>query len=178
MSRRPEHRTSHGFVLDVVPLLRWPGNRCDVHIHEVMGDLSLTSASANKLDGVLTAESMADSLTVSGTLEVSWTAPCRRCLDPTTGLERVPISEVYERRPVEGETYELAGEKLDLAPMIREVVLLGLPLAPLCREDCRGPVADGPSTSFGLETDAEPRIDLRWAALDQIAFEGSDDDEG
>lgn len=178
VSTRPDRRISHGFVLDVVPLLRWPGNQCDVQIHEIVGELSLATATASRLDGVLTAESMADSLTVSGVLDVSWTAACRRCLEPTTGCEEVAIKELYERRPVEGETYELSGEKIDLEPMIREAVLLGLPLAPLCREDCTGPLADGSDVSFGLDVDAKPRTDPRWAALSELAFEDSDDDDG
>ena len=30
------------------------------------------------------------------------------------------------------------GDRLDLGEVIREQVLLGLPLKPLCREDCQG----------------------------------------
>ena len=36
------------------------------------------------------------------------------------------------------EAYPLTGDELDLEPLARDAVLLELPLAPLCSEDCRG----------------------------------------
>ena len=36
------------------------------------------------------------------------------------------------------EAYPLAGDELDLEPLARDAVLLELPLAPLCAEDCPG----------------------------------------
>ncbi|MFV2039738.1 MAG: DUF177 domain-containing protein, partial [Acidimicrobiales bacterium] len=123
VSGRLDPSVSHGFVVDVVPLLRWPGNRCDVHIHEVMNYVSLSASTATSVDGVLVAESMADSLTVTGTLDAGWSGECRRCLESAEGTVQVEIAEVYERDPVEGETYGLSGEKVDLEPMVRELVL-------------------------------------------------------
>ena len=54
------------------------------------------------------------------------------------------VAEVRERyAPVGGadrdeEAYPLSGDELDLEPLARDAVLLELPLAPLCSEDCRG----------------------------------------
>jgi uncharacterized protein len=51
-------------------------------------------------------------------------------------------------------------------------VLLHLPLAPLCREDCRGPAPDAFPAVVAGELDDEPadgpRGDPRWAALDVL----------
>ena len=39
---------------------------------------------------------------------------------------------------VVSEVYVISGEVIDLAPMLREQVILGTPMQPLCREDCQG----------------------------------------
>ena len=41
-------------------------------------------------------------------------------------------------RPVDGETYPLEGDEIDLEQLVRDTVLLDLPAAPLCRDDCAG----------------------------------------
>ena len=64
---------------------------------------------------------------------------CRRCLDPVVGALEIPLSEVFEARPIEGETYPLDGDEVDLEPVVRDAVLLHLPLAPLCRPTARAP---------------------------------------
>ena len=117
---------------------------------------------------------------MTGTLHVSWVGECRRCLEPTGGVADVDVREIYERSAVEGETFELDGDQVDLEPMAREQVLLALPLAPLCDDACVGPAPDQfPAT---VERDAHepdgdddrPAGDPRWAALDALNF---DDDE-
>ncbi len=67
------------------------------------------------------------------------------------------------------------GDEVDLERVVRDAVLLSLPLAPLCREDCPGPapesfparVAADPLDDEG----AEPSPDPRWAGLDQLKFD-------
>ncbi|MDQ1412121.1 MAG: hypothetical protein QOE07_709, partial [Acidimicrobiaceae bacterium] len=85
---------------------------------------------------------------VTGTVSSIWTGECRRCLNPVTGVVVAKVREVFERAPRlregdlvavdEAETYPLTGDTLDLAPMARDAILLELPLAPVCREDCAG----------------------------------------
>ncbi len=41
-------------------------------------------------------------------------------------------------RTPDEDTYPLEGDHLDLRPLVRDALLLELPLAPLCQEDCRG----------------------------------------
>ena len=41
-----------------------------------------------------------------------------------------------------GETWPIRDQRIDLAPAAREAAMLALPLAPLCAEDCAGPVPD------------------------------------
>jgi len=69
----------------------------------------------------------------------------------------------------EEDTYPLDPEHLDLEPLARDCLLLALPLAPLCREDCPGLCPD-----CGADLAEEPcrcRVgprDPRWAALDLL----------
>ncbi len=172
-----------GFVVDVVPLLRWPGNQAEVRLDEPAHQLATSAAEVMRVQGTVVAESMSDSLRVSGPVYALWRGQCRRCLEDATGATLVEVDEIYERNPVEGETYRLAGEKLDLEPMIREVVLLSLPLAPLCSDDCAGPAPDrfpatvesDPASAGAADADggddAKPVGDPRWAALDAITFD-------
>ena len=91
------------------------------------------------------------------------------------------MREIFERSPSEGETWPIEDERIDLTPVVRELALLSLPLAPLCREDCEGPdaerfptgPADEPEPGPGEECDADapPPRDERWAALDALTFD-------
>ena len=92
-------------------------------------------------------------LHVRGRLDGTIDVDCARCLERyavTLGQELdlfyLPVAagqpeaqeeevELSDRDVVVG-YYE--GDRLDLGEVMREQVLLGLPLKPLCREDCRG----------------------------------------
>jgi uncharacterized protein len=79
---------------------------------------------------------------------------------------------VFEVRPVDGETYPIEGDEVDLEPVVRDAALLHLPLAPLCRPDCEGPAPDVfPTRVEGDATDDEPARDPRWAALDELRLD-------
>ena len=80
----------------------------------------------------------------------------------------VEVAEVFEEHPTEGETYPIAGDHIDLEPMVRELAILGLPINPLCRDDCAGPVPDVLPVSVESDEEAEPAPDPRWAALDAL----------
>ncbi len=106
---------------------------------------------------------------VVGTVGSTWRGVCRRCLRPIGGSIVAPVRELYRPGGGDDDTYPLGGDQLDLEPLARDALLLGLPLAPLCREDCRGlcprcgaELADGPCACG-----PEP-ADARWAALDGL----------
>jgi uncharacterized protein len=80
----------------------------------------------------------------------------------------VEVAEVFEEHPTEGETYPISGDHIDLEPMVRELAILGLPINPLCRDDCAGPVPDVLPVSVESDEEAEPAPDPRWAALDAL----------
>ncbi len=162
--------------IGVLELRRRPGTERDVRVSTPLPGLGITSAQVPEEAEVVvdaTLEAIEGAVTVSGTVTAPWVGECRRCLEPVTGTVEATLSEVFEPHPTEGETYPLEGDEVDLEPVVRDAVLLGLPLAPLCREDCPGPApeafpttveADGPDD----EADAEPPRDPRWAALDEL----------
>jgi uncharacterized protein len=163
--------------IGVMELRRRPGTQRDVRVATTLPGLQITGARVPD-DAELVVDATLDSVegtavTVSGTVEVPWTAECRRCLDEVAGRVTVDLSEVFEVQPVEGETYPIDGDEVDLEPVVRDAALLNLPLAPLCRPDCAGPAPDAfPTVVEGDEPEAqEPAPDPRWAALDDLTFD-------
>lgn len=170
-------------------LLRRPGSQRTVAValRFAESSTSVGATAAVGLDGSVVIESRAGGLNVDGTVDLTWKGICRRCLDEVIGHEELPIHELYERQPVEGETYQLPDEDLDIAPMLREATLLALPLVPLCSDDCAGPApTDFPMGVEGQHTPGQeegeddeeptPSGDPRWAALDALVFEDPDPD--
>ncbi len=70
----------------------------------------------------------------------------------------------------------IVDEKIDLEPAVRDAVLLELPNAPLCREDCPGVASpDEEAWAFVPAGTTRERIDPRWAALQERFAGGSTD---
>jgi uncharacterized protein len=160
--------------VSVIEDLRRPGTRRPVQRHAVVDGLAITSAAVpegREVDLDLVVEAIGDDLVVTGSITFPWVGECRRCLAEVTSSSSVRLREVFERRPVEGETYQLGDGVVDLEAMVRETVLLALPLAPLCADDCAGPAPERfPATVADDEPDPAAR-DPRWAALDELTFD-------
>ena len=165
--------------IGVTELRRRPGNRAEVRRQVVLDGLAVSTAAVP--DGAeavveVTLESLSDGVTARGTVTVPWEGECRRCLETTSGTLVAPIDEIYKDDPDEGETLPISGDAVDLGQVVHDAVILGLPLAPLCREDCAGPepelfpVSSGEATDGGDE-DAERPVDPRWAALEELRFD-------
>jgi uncharacterized protein len=87
---------------------------------------------------------------VRGRLEGALELVCSRCLEPFSApqaadfdllLAPTPLGQAPEEKELSREELDLdfyAGEIVDLEPLIREQIILMVPLKPLCREDCRG----------------------------------------
>jgi uncharacterized protein len=111
---------------------------------------------------------------LTGIAEVPWVGSCRRCLKDIGGVASIDVREVYETKPTEGETWPLDHDHIDLGPLLHDIALLALPLAPLCTDDCLGPAPDAFPAVIegdpvpGDEPDHDPPKDPRWAALDDL----------
>lgn len=115
---------------------------------------------------------------VRGRVEGEILRECRRCLEPLKIRLDEEVSmyfraDIAEADAEDEEVYALPERgDLDLAPAIREQVVLAVPQFALCREECRGLC---PTCGIDLnqaECDCEvAEVDDRWAALRRINFE-------
>jgi uncharacterized protein len=158
------------FLIPTAELARHPGAQQRIVATGPLADLALSSTRLTGDDVTVDVmlESQGETVTVTGTARGRWAGECRRCLETTGGEVEVPLSEVFEPEPVEGETYRLDRDALDLEPLLREAFALALPLAPLCDEACPGPDPEAHPVGTGGD---EPAADPRWSALDSLRFE-------
>lgn len=161
------------WVLGITEHRRTPGH---ARVHHLSGPLpGLVVAEVSVPDDAevaadLELEVLVDGrLTAMGRVRAPWVGTCRRCLEPVSGTIDTELSEVFEADPApDAETYPLAGDRVDLEPAVRDAVLLGLPLAPLCDEACAGPDPEGHPVG-DASVDDEP--DPRWSALGELRFD-------
>jgi uncharacterized protein len=155
--------------IPIADLLRKTGAVRDLDVSAPIADLGNGAAKVPddepvRVEGTL--ERIGEGVVVRGTVHAPWQAVCSRCLQPVEGTIDVHVDELFETAPLAGETYQLDDDVLDLLPLVRDVLLLELPTAPLCRADCAGICpecgADRNTTACECRHD-EP--DPRWAAL-------------
>ena len=108
----------------------------------------------------------------------AWEGECRRCLELVTeGLEIDLMATFLPESSADGDAdaYAFDGETIDVGEVVREELMLALPLTPLCRDDCEGADPERFSASATSTTDTpepdEGTIDPRWAALSQLSFD-------
>jgi uncharacterized protein len=125
------------------------------------------------LEYELTARAADERIVVSGQLSCSVRMQCSRCLDPVDEVLIVPFEEQFKlvkdgeaELNDDDEAVPVTGEKIDLAPFLAEELMVQLPYAPICSEDCKGLCpkcgTNWNEQSCGCETVV---IDPRLAAL-------------
>lgn len=175
-------------LVNVADLRRRLGQRRTEPIEVRLARQTVVAASTTDapVTGEVTVESIERGVSVRGGVRFGWAGECRRCLEVTGGELDVDIDEIFQvDAPEDSELLPLVGDQIDLVPLVREAVVLSLPLAPLCREDCPGPdpdrypamteegLADAEATDRaedGGAADGPPR-DPRWAVLDQLQLD-------
>jgi uncharacterized protein len=66
----------------------------------------------------------------------------------------------------------LEDDLIDLEPVLRDAVLLALPLSPLCRDDCPGLCVEcGARLADDPEHRHDAPVDPRWAALSTVVVD-------
>ncbi|CAL9542078.1 YceD family protein [Streptomyces sp. enrichment culture] len=129
-------------------------------------------------------ESVMEGVLVTGTARASAEGECVRCLEP---LRREVVADFQEmfsypdtddrgRQAASGDDAEddediipLEDGMFDLEPVLRDAVVLALPMQPVCREDCAGLC---PECGVNLNDDPDHHheaVDIRWAALQGLA---------
>ena len=118
-------------------------------------------------------ESVMEGVLVSGDIQVPVAGSCARCLNPFEDVLELDVQELFayagsttEETSEEDEVRRVDGDFLDLEPMVRDVVVLALPLAPVCTDDCGGLCVDCGQRLDDLPQDHTHEVlDPRWAGL-------------
>jgi uncharacterized protein len=118
-------------------------------------------------------ESVMEGVLVSGEAVVPLAGECARCLEPVGNTLTVDLQELFaypssttDATGDDDETARMEGDLLDLEPVLRDAVVLALPLTPLCDPDCSGLCAECGERLDDLPDDhAHEAADPRWTAL-------------
>jgi uncharacterized protein len=181
---RPSAASSHArrssanpWVVELRELGRRPGS-----LHEFDRTLPAPEGWRIEMIGVpegapvqlrLRLESVMEGVLVSGEVDVPLVGSCARCLEPVEDTLQLDVQELfaYEGSTTEATTEEdevrlVEHDTIDLEPLIRDAVVLSLPLAPVCSDDCRGLCVDCGQPLADLPDDhTHEVVDPRWAGL-------------
>lgn len=124
------------------------------------------------LNGVLRLTRAAQGIYVEGTLRGTLRLECARCLEPTDQVLAPHLGELFVFPADKAEDPVLAIPEtaiLDLRPLLREVMLLEIPIRPVCKPDCQGlcPVC-GQNLNEGDCDHPQEDIDPRLAPLQSL----------
>ncbi|MEV7680259.1 DUF177 domain-containing protein [Streptomyces sp. NPDC056909] len=130
-------------------------------------------------------ESVMEGVLVTGTSRAVAEGECVRCLEPLRQEVTADFQELFsyhdadDRGRFHAEPDDDAEDDedrlyiedglFDLEPVLRDAVVLALPMQPVCRENCAGLCAE-----CGIRLDGDPdhhhdAVDIRWAALQGLA---------
>ncbi len=118
-------------------------------------------------------ESVTEGVLVTGSVTAPVVGECGRCLDPVSGDVSADVCELFaypdsvtDETTDQDEVHRVVGDLIDLEAVVRDVVVLALPVTPLCRPDCPGlcPYC-GKRLDEVPPTHAHTVVDPRWAVL-------------
>ncbi|MCS0604294.1 YceD family protein [Streptomyces sp. LP11] len=130
-------------------------------------------------------ESVMEGVLVTGTARAQAEGECVRCLEPV-GLEleadfqelftypdaddrgRV-IAEPGDDAEDDEDRFFLEDGLFDLEPLLRDAVVLALPMQPVCQEDCPGLCSECGARLADDPDHQHDATDIRWAALQGLA---------
>ncbi|MCY4248642.1 MAG: DUF177 domain-containing protein [Chloroflexi bacterium] len=127
----------------------------DLFVESLTGDLVLTRAK----DGIL----------LQGKLEICHRRECDRCLDSFEHGFKLDIAELFALPTFAGKTdFCVDGNnEIDLAPLLREEVLIEASYRAVCREDCHGLSAEtGDKLNAESDWSAARELDTEAGAID------------
>jgi len=106
----------------------------DVPVVRVAEDLDL-----EYLRGPLRLSRTKEGILVQGVLQLGVLDECARCLDPVTREVTIQVEELFAYpAPLDNEFSVNETGILDLAPLVRDEVLIAQSVGVLCRPDCKG----------------------------------------
>jgi uncharacterized protein len=124
------------------------------------------------LQGIVRVSRTPQGLLVQVKMNANTQAECVRCLENFAQPLQVDFSELFafDKRHV-SESGLILPENgyLNLAPLLREYMLLEVPINPLCRPDCQGLCPEcGGNLNLKDCGHSQPPADPRWGALQSL----------
>jgi uncharacterized protein len=118
-------------------------------------------------------ESVMEGVLVTGEIHVPVVGSCARCLEPVEDTLELDVQELFaysgsttEATSEEDEVRLVENDAIDLEPLVRDAVVLSLPLSPVCTDDCAGLCVDCGQRLDDLPVDHSHEVlDPRWAGL-------------
>ncbi len=92
---------------------------------------------ARDIEGEISIARLDSSLLVRGRLGTEIELECHRCLSTFSQPVEFTLKQEYAQSPND-EQMPLDGDNLDIAPLVEQEIILGLPIKILCRPDCLG----------------------------------------
>jgi uncharacterized protein len=165
-------REASQLSVEISELLGKPGSSRRIAFSEEVPGLGLDVGRVRPLmDFDLRLDSLVEGVLVAGSVRGGYMFECIRCLKPFEQPFEVALSEIlaYEDMPGAEEGYQVVGDHANLEPVIRDAVMLAMPLNPLCRPECKGlcPVCGTDLNADDCGHRAE-RADLRWEPLARL----------
>jgi uncharacterized protein len=160
-----------------LPLREIPHGTSTYAVELAAADLDLLMADAEFVTPVtleLEVIRVDEQVQFRGQAQVVTRQGCARCLEPMERTLVVPVEVVARRRGAREKDQEPAeglvlhdGEEISLADEVRELILLSIPRAPLCRPDCAGlcPQCGANLTGRPCGCGQTDPSDPRWAGL-------------
>jgi len=171
-------------IINVAPLLKEPvGAQADYRVFEdPINDhgenAGLREAGATAIDADVTATHTNPGAYLEGAADARVEMECGRCLRMFEGPVHADFAEQYyatigvasgeplAEAPRDAKTIG-SDFKIDLVPLLREELILAMPLAPLHSPDCKGLC-----TVCGRDLNVDPHthddVDERWAKLEAL----------
>ena len=165
------------WVFDTRLLDRRPGTmkklQTTLTADEPMGIEVLAVPAGEPIKLNLRFESVVEGVLVSGTAISRAVGECARCLIEIDRPVGADLRELYAypnsltAQTIEEDEVEiLTDDMIDLEQLVRDEIVIQMPLAPLCRPDCLGLCVECGGRLDDLEPDHHHEIlDARWAAL-------------
>lgn len=135
--------------IDLTEIARTPGAHATHHFEESLArdpDVELVEAAR----GSFSVTNTGRLLVLRGAMSAAVRLQCARCLTPLVLNLEIPLGEEFSTRPaaesVENRTIDVEEPEraafheniLDLTELVRQNIIVHLPLQALCREDCAG----------------------------------------
>ena len=159
--------------VNALELLRQPGATKTIEVDASGEELDVEHESLNgDVRVAVELEALTDGISVRGEVVAPWAAPCRRCLRDLSDRSVAVVEELYQVEVLDDDAYPIVDNRVDLAPMARQLALLELDEERLCRQDCAGlcGVCGIDLNASSCECDTTVKDD-RWSALDGLVLD-------